>query len=31
VAGTATVDVGHPVLGTRRVTLRLDDTAPDTW
>jgi beta-galactosidase len=29
--GQATVDVSHAVLGTRRVSVRLDATAPDPW
>ena len=30
-AGGATVDVSHPVLGTRRVPIRLHESAPDRW
>jgi beta-galactosidase len=30
-AGIATVDVSHPVLGTRRVSIRLHASAPDRW
>jgi beta-galactosidase len=30
-AGIATVDVSHPVLGIRRVSIRLHESAPDRW